>query len=278
MTTTIVQKGAVISIGSPIGANVSVTHKDGSVNEDCISVARLPTGEKYHHYILQDGDIITTEVSTNKLSLREIKLQTVELSLSGDRYIATIVDGCDTALKNLALEVHKKSNTMETLNARTIRTLISKTPISSLLTHGPMLNVVGHPTDYLFDTVGILFEQAQPSEKISLRTNAIQSIVIVDVDKKLLQHDSFIDLHSGSFTEYTGGNDSLLITRSLKHAMRLTVTSHSADRLDLAKGWFEQTIQSTGHQIRKTKTKRGELFIVLPKISQQAIELCKTLG
>ena len=52
MTTAIVQKGAVISIGSELDANISVIHNDGTVNRDCISVARLPTGEKCYHYIL----------------------------------------------------------------------------------------------------------------------------------------------------------------------------------------------------------------------------------
>lgn len=279
MTTAIVQKGAVISIGSELDANISVIHNDGTVNRDCISVARLPTGEKCYHYILQDGDIVLREVTTSNPSLRQLKLDTVELKQSGDRYTATLIDGyIHKELAKKALEAYKDSNLRKTLNMETVQTLISVPSFASLLTHGAMTNIYGHPVDFLLDSVGILFEKPDDKETVGYRGNAIQSTLIIDKAKNKVLHDTFVDLSSLTTSSYSGTDTSLLLTRSLKHAMRLTVISHSADNLSFAQKWFEKIIYETGHAIRKTKTKRGELIVVLPKISQKAADLCKTLG
>lgn len=279
MTTAIVQKGAVISIGSEIDANISVIHDDGSVNRDCISVARLPTGEKCYHYILQNGDIILREVPTNNPSLLKLKLETVELKQSGDRYTATLLEGCDhEELSQAALTAYKDLGLRKSLNASAIQAMLNVPAFASLLTHGAMMNLIGHPIDFLLDSVGILFEKLDKDEKVAHRGNVIQSMAIVNKEKQIVEHDTFVDLGSGTGSAYCGNDNSLLITRSLKHAMRLTVASHSADNLEFAREWFEKIISSTGHAIRKTKTKRGELIIVLPKISKKAAELCKTLG
>lgn len=279
MTTAIVQKGAVISIGSELDANISVIHNDGTVNRDCISVARLPTGEKCYHYILQDGDIVLREVTTSNPSLRQLKLDTVELKQSGDRYTATLIAGCNhEELSQKALEAYKDSNLRKSLNMETVQTLIGVPGFASLLTHGAMSNIYGHPIDFLLDSVGILFEKLDDKETVGYRGNVIQSTLTIDKVKNRVVHDTFVDLGSLTTTSYYGTDNSLLLTRSLKHAMRLTIASHSADNLSFAQKWFEKIIHETGHAIRKTKTKRGELIVVLPKISQKAAELCKTLG
>lgn len=279
MTTAIVQKGAVISIGSELDANISVVHNDGTVNRDCISVARLPTGEKYYHYILQNGDIVLREVTTSNSSLRQLKLATVELRQSGERYTATLVDGCKhEGIAEKALGVYKDFNLRKTLNMETVQTLIDVPSFASLLTHGAMTNIYGHPVDFLLDSVGILFEKLDDKETVGYRGNVIQSILVIDKAKNKVMHDTFVDLSSLTTSSYSGTDNSLLLTRSLKHAMRLTVASHSADDLSFAQKWFEKIIHETGHAIRKTKTKRGELIVVLPKISQKAADLCKTLG
>ena len=279
MTTAIVQKGAVISIGSELDANISVIHNDGTVNRDCISVARLPTGEKCYHYILQDGDIVLREVTTSNPSLRQLKLDTVELKQSGDRYTAILIDGCNhEELSQKALEAYKDSNLRKSLNMETVQTLIGVPGFASLLTHGAMSNIYGHPIDFLLDSVGILSEKLDDKETVGYRGNVIQSTLTIDKVKNRVVHDTFVDLGSLTSTSYYGTDNSLLLTRSLKHAMRLTIASHSADNLSFAQKWFEKIIQETGHAIRKTKTKRGELMVVLPKISQKAAELCKTLG
>ena len=160
----------------------------------------------------------------------------------------------------------------------TVQTLIDVPSFASLLTHGAMTNIYGHPVDFLLDSVGILFEKLDDKETVGYRGNVIQSILVIDKAKNKVMHDTFVDLSSLTTTSYSGTNDSLLLTRSLKHAMRLTVASHSADDLSFAQKWFEKIIYETGHAIRKTKTKRGELIVVLPKISQKAADLCKTLG
>ena len=279
MTTAIVQKGAVISIGSELDANISVIHNDGSVNRDCISVARLPTGDKCYHYILQNGDVILREVSTNNPSLRKLKLETVELKQSGDRYTAILHDGCDhKELVQAAQVAYNDMGLRKSLNMEAVQNLINIPDFASLLTHGAMLNIVGHPIDFLIDSVGILFEKLDKNETVAHRGNVIRSIVMVDKGKNKLVGDTFLNLSYMNGVAYDGTPDSLLITRSLKHAMRLTIASHSADNLEFAQEWFEKIITSAGHAIRKTKTKRGELFVVLPKISQKAAELCKTLG
>lgn len=279
MTTAIVQKGAVISIGSELDANISVIHNDGTVNRDCISVARLPTGEKCYHYILQDGDIVLREVTTSNPSLRQLKLDTVELKQSGDRYTATLIDGCiHEELAKKALEAYKDSNLRKTLNMETVQTLIGVPSFASLLTHGAMTNIYGHPVDFLLDSVGILFEKLDEKETVDYRGSVIQSTLVIDKVENKVLHDTFVDLSSITTSSYSGTDTSLLLTRSLKHAMRLTVASHSADNLSFAQKWFEKIIYETGHAIRKTKTRRGELIVVLPKISQKAADLCKTLG
>jgi hypothetical protein len=136
----------------------------------------------------------------------------------------------------------------------------------------------GHPVDFLLDSVGILFEKLDEKETVDYRGSVIQSTLVIDKVENKVLHDTFVDLSSLTTSSYSGTDTSLLLTRSLKHAMRLTVASHSADNLSFAQKWFEKIIYETGHAIRKTKTKRGELMVVLPKISQKAADLCKTLG
>ena len=201
------------------------------------------------------------------------------LKQSGDRYTATLIDGCKhEEIAEKALGAYKDFNLRKTLNMETVQTLIDVPSFASLLTHGAMTNIYGHPVDFLLDSVGILFEKLDDKETVGYRGNVIQSILVIDKAKNKVMHDTFVDLSSLTTTSYSGTDNSLLLTRSLKHAMRLTVASHSADDLSFAQKWFEKIIYETGHAIRKTKTKRGELIVVLPKISQKAADLCKTLG
>lgn len=275
MTTTTVQKGAVISIRSLEDANIIVLHKDGTINTDCISVARL-NDEKHYHYILQDGDIVVRENKSDKTSQRHISIESVTINIVGDRVRATYMDMCATPeLKDEAIRL-LNDQSQRSLNFQTSQTLINTPEIGNLITHGVLPVVQGHAIDFLVDAPGILFEKLDKGEHPSSRGNAIQSLAYMKEGKVV--HDTFIDMNALNGTSYSGTEHSLLITRSLRHAMRLTVSTHSQDDLEATQQWFEKVIVDAGFQIRKTKTKRGELFIVLPKLSKRAIELCKLVG
>lgn len=230
-----------------------------TLNPDCISINRNPSGMDEYFYVLNQDDVIIRQDDEHNFSA-------VRVVFDKHRQPTYLAVGVCQYYQEDHIRKAMLGPQQNTLNETNTQLLMQDAMFANIMTH--KFTPAGDANaDYLYDAPSIIFERV--TEKgFDLRAQELHFRVMLENNKfDFVTPRPVMSIQDSKLFDAEDNADVLLASRSLRRPLRLTFRSRNKELLTELETAIINHFKAQGYAWQLTQVKRGNLLLMLPQVS-----------